>query len=56
MAQTETYTGKDQVPHYADKTLEMASYAFLHRILTDGNLSGECLSFKRKFLCWFWLG
>lgn len=49
MAQTQTYTGKDQVPHHADKTLKLPSHAFLHKILIDGNIGAECLSFKSKF-------
>lgn len=38
MAWTQTYTGKDQVPHHADKTLKLPSHAFLHKILTEGNI------------------
>lgn len=50
MAQPQIYIGKDQeISRYTEKILKLTSYVFLSRILTDGNLSGKCLNFERKF-------
>lgn len=50
MAQPQIYIEKDQeISRYAEKILKLPSYVFLCRILTNGNLTGKCLNYERKF-------
>lgn len=43
----------EKIMQRADRTREMPSYVFFHRILTDGNPSGEHFSVKRQLpKCW----